>query len=174
MRKYLSRKPQQSSTQSIPSFAGSLVLVNTGLRDLWVLLRDIHTQLAEFDRQTKAVQLHASNAWHEHSQIVTDYFELSRGLLRILDNFDQILRTNAEVSPVAYEIKTLLEKQCIGTILVKEGDPFNAELCLCEEILEKEGFPSNAVVEVLEPGFEKTLGDGSRIVIRPVKVIISK
>lgn len=174
LRKYLRRKAQQPSMQSVPSFAGSLALVNTGLRDLRVQLRDIHTRIGEFDKQTQAVQLHASNAWHERSQILTDYFELSRGLLRILDNFEQILHANAEVIPVAYELKTLLEKQYIGAIPVKEGDPFNAELCVCEEVVEKEDFPSNAVVEVLEPGFEKTLGDGSRIVIRPAKVIISK
>lgn len=170
-----SKKRRQSHPMpEASSETAALALVNTGLRSMRGQLREMSARLTEIDHQNQTIQEYASKAWNERVHILDAYFGLNRALLRVLDNYGQILDTNADLAPLVTELRAIVEQQNILPLVVKEGDPFQAERHLCEDTIETEKYAPNTVVQVLEDGFEKVLEDGMHIIVRPAKVVISR
>jgi molecular chaperone GrpE (heat shock protein) len=151
-----------------------MVQVNMGLRDVRGLLWEIKAKLQEIDTQHQALQTHSSNAWREREELLSNYYDTLRAILYVLDHCENMLDSTPQISVVYEGLKRIMEEQYIEPIQVKEGDVFDAELYECEEIIESKNHPTDVVVQIIERGFMKKLKDGTRAVIRPVKVAVSK
>ena len=151
-----------------------LTQVNRGLRDMAALLAEVVAKLQEVEKQQKAIRAYSSNAWSEREALLTDYYSSLRGILRLWDNCEDAADSSPQMQVISSGLKRMMKDQRIEPIQVKEGDLFDARLHECEEAVETEGYPSGAVVQVIEAGYMQERRDGTKVLVRPAKVRVSK
>jgi molecular chaperone GrpE (heat shock protein) len=162
-------EPSDSAARENP-----LTRINVGLKEMGTLLRDMSEKLRELEDKQNETRKHGGEAWNERENLLKNYFSIIRRVLDILDDCEHILEESQGAHFIFKKLEALIEERQILTMDVNEGDPFDARLHECEETVETEMHPPNAIVRVVGKGYVQAGGDGTPVVIRPARVHVSK
>jgi molecular chaperone GrpE (heat shock protein) len=164
---------RSSSATSDPN-AGPIAELNKALRSASTTVRETIIQLQKLERQHHLLQGYGSTAWREYEALLSRYHELIRSVLRVIDDCERVQQSSPEVSALLEGLGKIVAEQDIEAMQVNPGDVFDAELHICEEMVERAGHPDGVIVEVLETGYLKKYDNGTRAVLRPAKVLANK
>ena len=126
------------------------------------------------DELLTSVERQLGQAWGERERLIGDYYALLRSVLAVVED----CRSSSDDSPELQVVRTGLEKtlrqQGIEVIPAAEGDVFQPDIHSCEEVESSADCLAGTVLRILETGYQRQLDDGSVVVVRPAKVVISQ
>ena len=126
------------------------------------------------DELLTSVERQLGQAWGERESLIADYYALLRSVLAVVED----CRSSSDDSPELQVVRTGLEKtlrqQGIEVIPVAESDVFQPDIHFCEEVEPSTDCAAGTILRILETGYQRQLADGSVVVVRPAKVVISQ
>jgi len=121
-----------------------------------------------------SIERQLGQAWGEREGLIGDYYSLLRSVLTVAED----CRSSGDEHPELRVVRTGLEKTLrehrIEVIPVAEGDAFQPDTQSCEEVEPSGEYAAGTVLRVLEPAYQRRLADGSVVVVRPARVVISQ
>jgi GrpE protein len=126
------------------------------------------------DELLTSLERQLGQAWGEREDLIGDYYALLRSVLTVVED----CRSSGDDSPELQVVRTGLEKtlhqQGIEVTPVAEGDVFQPDIQSCEKVEPSVDCVPGRVIRILETGYQQRLADGSVVVVRPAKVVISQ
>jgi molecular chaperone GrpE (heat shock protein) len=126
------------------------------------------------DELLTSIERQLGEAWGERENLIGNYYALLRSVLTVVED----CRSSSDDSPELQVVRTGLEKtlrqQGIEVTPVAEGDVFQPDIQSCEKVEPSVDCVPGRVLRILETGYQQRLADGSVVVVRPAKVVISQ
>jgi len=113
-------------------------------------------------------------AWRERERLLNDYNNLLRRAIAALDDCQALSEKNPDIRVVQLRLEEALREQGIKVIDVAEGEPFRSEFHCCEQTVPSVEDAPGMVLRVLDTGYQRRLADGSVVIVRPARVILSQ
>ena len=120
------------------------------------------------------IERQLGQAWGERESLIGDYYVLLRSVLTVLEDCGSSSDDSPELQVVRTGLEKTLRQQGIEVIPVAEGDVFEPDIQSCEEVEPSVDCVPGTVLRILDTGYTRRLADGSVVVVRPAKVVISQ
>ncbi len=154
--------------------ANPLTAVRQAVQGALPVVEEQFAALRTMEELLLAVEDCVGQAWHEREALIDDYYQILRGLLRVLDDCRIVTEENAELDVVCSGLGKLLDEQQVEQIEVHDGDSFQPERHDCEQTEESEQYAPGTVLRVVETGYQRRLANGNTVVVRPARVVVSE
>jgi molecular chaperone GrpE (heat shock protein) len=156
-----------------PSAARSFAGIHRAAQDARAMVeqqfdhtRALEANLVEIDEQI-------ASAWQELTRQAGDYHGLLQGFLSVLDDCQTLSAQCPELGDLPGRLLRVLKDQDIEPIDTNPGDRFCADLHSCETTETRTDSPPGVVLRVLGTGYLRGYSNGSKVVIRPARVVVS-
>ena len=126
------------------------------------------------DELLTGIERQLGQAWGERESLIGDYYALLRSVLTVADDCRSSSADSPELQVVRIGLENTLRQQGIEVIPVAEGNVFQPDIHSCEEVEPSVDCVPGTVLRILETGYQRRLADGSVVVVRPAKVVISQ
>ncbi len=154
--------------------ATPLTGIRRAVQDALVVVEQQFEATRLVDERLARIEGHVGEAWRERERLLRDYYCMVRAVLSALDDCRAIAGEGAEAGRVQEILEKVLKEQGVQQIPAAVGDRFRPETQCCEETQPSAEVPPGTVLEILEPGYQRCLADGTTDAIRSVRVVVSK
>ena len=126
------------------------------------------------DEHLAAIEDHVGHAWTDRQVLVRHYYATLQGVLRVWDDCIPLLADKPELQTIRAGLERILHDQSLEPMTTAVGDHFQPDTQCCEQMDASSNFPPGTIIEVLETGYCRRWADGTAVVVRPARVVVSQ
>lgn len=166
--------PLASGGAAHPEADNPLVRITHAAQDVLAAVEQQLDATRRVDDGLREIEGQAARAWRERESLTQDYYALVRGVLQVLDDCRALGSGTPGVETVCAGLESLLRAQGVEPIPLAVGDRFQAATQCCEETANAAMVPPGTVLRVLAAGYRRRMGDGTVVIVRPARVVVSQ
>jgi hypothetical protein len=164
--------PQDESANG--SVADPLANVHQTVRNTLPVIEDQLVAIRIIEQSLSGIEEAVGLAWRDRENLTANYYTLLRGVLQILDDCHSLGDNGQEFEVVFSGFERILCEQGVEVIPVTEGQRFQPDSQCCEETEASSEHASGTVLRIVQSGYQRRLPNGSSLVVRPARVVVSR
>ncbi len=159
---------------SRPATPNPLLRIRRTVLDMAAAVEQQRDTLCCVEDGLRGIEDQVALVWREREALTQDYYAVLRGVLGVLDDCLALGADPAGLPLVRMALERILQEQSLEPIPAAVGERFQSDTQCCEQTAASTVVPPGTVLQVLAVGYRRRRADGTTVVVRPARVVVSR